>query len=301
MHKGALDIHTVCECNKYLGQKTLHPQAGVVDLKRTDFCKGPVTFEFYAILLIRKYDAECQCQCGRMHYDYAYSTMVFLAPGTAFSISPDEPLPVGGRLLTFHPDLVECASLSTDFHDYPFFAYRQEEALHLSKRETEIVDCCLDHINEELHHAIDIYTATILSRHIELLLDYSRRFYRRQFITRDNENRLFMEKIVRLMDDYLADNPSLAPSATPQTAVFADALGLSDAYFNDLMLFLTGLSLEEYFEHQRLERAKTLLLKTHLTPTEVAHRLRYNGVQQFSYIFKKLTGIAPSDYRTAHN
>ena len=70
---------------------------------------------------------------------------------------------------------------------YTFFAYHKEEALHLSQRETAKVTCCLENIEDELHHAIDTHSGTILSRHIELLLDYCTRYYERQFITREKD------------------------------------------------------------------------------------------------------------------
>lgn len=52
-----------------------------------------------------------------------------------------------------------------------------KEVLHLSQRETATITYCLENIEEELHHSIDTHTATILSRHIELMLDYCTRVW----------------------------------------------------------------------------------------------------------------------------
>lgn len=104
-------------------------------------------------------------------------------------------LPDKGWLLAFHPDLLLCTTLKNHIDNYTFFFYRKEEALHLSQREMAKVTCCLENIEDELHHSIDTHSNTILSRHIELLLDYCSRYYERQFITRENKNRMILGKM----------------------------------------------------------------------------------------------------------
>ena len=167
MKKETLDIKTVCECNRCLGCQTLHPQVSIINLEHPGLEQSSIKFEFYTILLIEKGTDECCC-CGRKSYDYAYSTMVFLMPGEIFRMNRINTLPDKGWLLAFHPDLLYRTSLKNNIENYTFFAYRKEEALHLSQRETAKIVCCLENIDEELHHAIDMHSSTILSRHIEL-------------------------------------------------------------------------------------------------------------------------------------
>ena len=189
-----LDIKTVYECNRCLGCKTLHPQVSLINLESPNLEQEAVKFEFYAILLIEDCPDGCYC-CGRKYYDYSNATMVFLTPGEIFRMSENNTLPDKGYLLAFHPDLLFRTSLDNHIKNYTFFAYNKEEALHLSQRETAKVTCCLENIEDELHHAIDTHSGTILSRHIELLLDYCTRYYERQFITRENKNKAILEKL----------------------------------------------------------------------------------------------------------
>lgn len=172
--------------------------------------------------------------------------------------------------------------------------------MHLSRRETATITCCLENIEEELHHAIDTHTATILSQHIELMLDYCTRFYERQFITRENKNKTVLEELENLLDNYIASG-RLRDSILPTSDYCATGLGLSVPYFNDLLKFETGKTLDEYFQLKRLEAAKRMLLKTENTPAIVARQLGYNSVQYFSLLFKKITGIAPNEYRCSLN
>ena len=131
--------------------------------------------------------------------------------------------------------------------NYTFFAYHKEEALHLSQRETAKVTCCLENIEDELHHAIDTHSGTILSRHIELLLDYCTRYYERQFITRENKNKAILEKLERLLDEYIISG-KLENGQLPTAEYCTAELDLSVAYFNDLLRFETGKTLEEIYE-----------------------------------------------------
>lgn len=299
MKKEILDIKTVYECNRCLGSKTLHPQVSIINLEHPELEQDTVKFEFYTILLIEECIDDSTC-CGRKYYDYSSATMVFLAPGEIFRLSETGALPNKGWLLAFHPDLLFRTSLKNHIKNYTFFSYRKEEALHLSKRETATITYCLDNIEEELHHAIDMHTRTILSRHIELMLDYCTRFYERQFITRETKNKTILEKMEAMLDTYI-DSGKLQNGKLPTSEYCSEGLGLSTPYFNDLIKFETGKTLEEYFQFKRLEVSKKMLLTADNTPAIVANRLGFPNVQYFSFIFKKITGIAPNEYRSSLN
>ena len=73
-------------------------------------------------------------------------------------------------------DLRHCAW--SNIRDYTFFSYRPEEALHVSLREKQVILELLDKINEELQRCIDCYSQKIISKYIELLLDYCEQLLR---------------------------------------------------------------------------------------------------------------------------
>ena len=269
--KDTLDFNTVQECNRCLDCKTLHPQVSLINLENPSLEQYAVKFEFYAVLLIEECSDECSC-CGRRYYDYSNATMVFLTPGEIFRMNEEKTLPSKGFLLVFHPDLLFQTTLKNHIKNYTFFHYRKEEALHLSQRETEKVTCCLWNIEEELHHPIDMHSRTILSRHIELLLDYCTRYYERQFITRENKNKNILERMGQLLDDYI-ESGKLLNGEEPTSEYLASNLNLSTSYFNDLLKFETGKTLEQYFQLKRLETAKRMPLKFDMTPTVVSRQL----------------------------
>ena len=299
MGKDILDIRNVCECNRCLGSRTLHPQVSLINLERPNFDQSFVKFEFYAILLIEECPDNCEC-CGRSHHDFSYATMVFLTPGEVFRMNATNTLPDKGLLLTFHPDLIFRTTLNNHIDNYTFFFYRKEEALHLSLQEKKIVGQCFDAIKAELHHPIDIHSRILLSRLIELLLDYCTRFYERQFILREDENKESLKKLERMLDNYILSG-RLRGGIFPRPRDCAEILCLSTAYFNDLLKFETGKTLNEYVELRRIETAKHMLMSPGNTPTLVARQLGYTSVNHFCSLFKKLTGYAPTEYVRAQN
>ena len=294
MKENILDIKTVCECNRCLGCKTQHPQAAIINLERPGVGQEAVKFEFYTILLIEDCEDNCNC-CGRRYYDFSYATMVFLTPGEIFRMSKTNTLPSKGLLLAFHPDLLFRTALKRHIDDYTFFHYRKEEALHLSLREKATVTKYMNDIAEELSHAIDSHTSTLVSRLIELLLDYCTRFYERQFITREDKNKRLLAHLGRWADDYIGAG-RMAGGRMPAAADCAGLLGLSEAYFGDLLRFETGQNLAEYFQLRRLEMAKRLLQTGTHTPAQVARQLGFDSIARFNLVFQKYTGQAPSEY-----
>lgn len=241
----APDIKSVCESNRCLGCKTKHPLVSIINLEHIDLNRESVKFEFYAILLIKNCNRG-YC-CGRRHYDYNCATMVFLMPGDILRMNESGLLPEKGWMLVLHPDLLCRTSLDQRISNYSFFFYRKEEALHLSQRETATIICCHQNIEEELKHAIDTHTATILCRQIELMLDYCLRFYERQFITREIENKRFLEEL-EVIQEECVDLLSI-----PSAEYCARRLGLSLPYFIDMLKFETGKTFEEYFELRGFE------------------------------------------------
>jgi len=90
-------------------------------------------FGFYSIFLK---DVKCgDLVYGRHTYDYQEGTLVFMAPGQLAGINNKKLYQPKGYSLVFHADFIHGTSLAKRMHEYSFFAYQSNEALHLSERE----------------------------------------------------------------------------------------------------------------------------------------------------------------------
>jgi hypothetical protein len=229
-----LKIGTVHQCNCCLGSKTLHPLVSVIDLSKADLSPHTdIKFGFYTILL-----SECKCEAyayGHQCCDFSDGTLVCLTPGESISMKENnKEFPSKGWILAFHPDLICGTPLGLNIHNYTFFSYCPEEALHLSLREKQIILEFLERIRQELERCIDRHSKKIISKYIELLLDYCTRFYERQFITRSEVNKKVFREFNHLLDNHFNVKVSLSTDVLSDEYC-ANLLHLSPAYFNDLL------------------------------------------------------------------
>ena len=59
----------------------------------------------------------------------------------------------------------------------------------------------------------------------------------------------------------------------------------------------TGMSIREYLTTLRIDDAKSMLVNSKLNITEIALAVGFGDSNYFSYLFKKITGYSPSEYR----
>ena len=77
----------------------------------------------------------------------------------------------------------------------------------------------------------------------------------------------------------------------------AKAVGMSNSRFSTVFSQQGGQTFTEYLIYLRLNKAKEMLRITELKSSQIAFEVGYNDSHYFSYIFKKNTGLTPSEYR----
>lgn len=289
-------INSVTEYNNSVGQETLHPLISVIDFAKTEpFAFVRAQMNFYAIFLK---DIKCgNIVYGINNYDYEEGTLVFISPGQVYGIeSNGEKRQASGTAILFHPDLIHGTSLGKTIDDYTFFSYEVNEALHLSARERELINQCIDNINYELQHAIDTHSKELIVSYLELFLKYSKRFYERQFVTRNHVNKDLLARFEHILKDYFASEQPLI-SGLPSVRYCADKLFLSPNYLGDLLKKETGKSAQEHIQLKMIDVAKEKIFDTEKSISEIAYELGFKHPQHFTRMFKKQVGMSPNEYR----
>lgn len=69
------------------------------------------------------------------------------------------------------------------------------------------------------------------------------------------------------------------------------------SYLSNLFSEVQGVTIEQYYIVQRIERVKELLVYDELSLSEIADRLGYSSVSHLSKQFKKITGLTPTHFR----
>lgn len=292
---------TVTEYNALNNHETLHPLVSVIDFSKADPRSWDgeksvrINYGLYCIFL--KDVKGCDLRYGQNYYDYQEGTLVFVAPGQMMVIETDgQVYQPKGFALVFHPDLIHGTSLGRSIHEYNFFSYNANEALHLSERERQVVLDCFSKISFELQQNVDKHSKKLIASNIELFLNYCDRFYDRQFITRDLVNKGILEKFEELLNGYFSsDKPQNL--GLPSVAYCAEALHLSSNYFGDMIKKETGKSAKEYIQNKIIDLAKNKTFDGNKTVNEIAYELGFKYPQHFTRLFKNVTGNTPNEYR----
>ena len=77
----------------------------------------------------------------------------------------------------------------------------------------------------------------------------------------------------------------------------ARAVHLSQSHLSTIFAQETGMTFTQYLTGLRIARAKELLENTDLRSFRIAENVGYNDAHYFSYMFKRNTGVTPSEYR----
>jgi AraC-like DNA-binding protein len=78
-------------------------------------------------------------------------------------------------------------------------------------------------------------------------------------------------------------------------------LNISYSWFRRMFKDYTGLSPTQYFLQVKLNRSKDLLINSFLSISEIAFKLEFESVSQFSNFFKQKENISPSDFRRSNS
>jgi len=278
--------------------KPLHPLVALVNYDREKGGRNIVgrkfMIDFYKISF--KKDFRGQIKYGQGYYDFEEGGMAFLAPNQLVTMSDDESC-LDGYILFFHADLIRNYPLGKNIQQYGFFAYGVNEALFLSDKEKKVITGLFENIADELDNNTDVFSQDVLVSQIELLLNYSNRFYNRQFLTR----KAIHNDLISQMDTYLNGRFADQLGGIPTVPEVAKHLQVSPRYLTDMLKTLTGQSAQQHIHDRLIEKAKETLSTTRLTVAEIAYQLGFEHPQSFNKLFKRHTNLSPTTFRKSFN
>lgn len=232
---------------------------------------------------------------GRTKYDHNGGSMTYIKPGQAVELR-DITLEGEGFTIMFHPDFLIGTSLHQTIKKYSFFDYETNEALHVSDREEEILWELFRKIETEYNSNEDDFSKEIILGHIEAILKYSQRFYKRQFLNRNELTGQVISRFNQAMLQYF-ENGTLQTKGLPTVATIANQLNMSPSYLSDMLRQETGKSAIDHIHDHLISEAKNLLLGADLTVSQIAYQLGFENPPYFSRLFRKETGFTPVAYR----
>jgi AraC family transcriptional activator of pobA len=297
-----IKLDSITEVHRMIGiPGPVHPLITMMDTTevKIDHSRLPVAYttSFYKISFITKLSGKFKY--GQGFYDFDEGSMVFTAPnqlaGGTESYEDNS-----GYSLIIHQDYLQGYPLAKKIQTFGFFSYASNEALHLSEQERSTIFSIFTIIQQELNSRIDDFSHEVIIAQIELLLSYAKRFYKRQFLTRQVNPNDLLTQLEDLLNGYF-DKDKSVNDGIPTVQYLAEQLNYTPNYLSDMLRSLTGLNAQQHIHQKLIERAKELLSTTNLTIGEVAYQLGFEHPQSFSRLFKIKTNVSPVQFRSTFN
>lgn len=296
-----IHIETVSQAHGLMGlAKPKHPLVSVHHHKDIDWSHIPantrISLGCYHIMLKEGFSGSMGY--GRNSYDFQDGTIVFLAPGQVITATQEhlEVEGAAGWSILFHPDLIRKSELGRAIDQYTFFSYDVTEALHLSDDEKKTITDLALKVKEEYNQNIDKHSQNLIVSNIQLILDYCTRYYDRQFYTRTNMNKDIVSRFEDLLKQYYNSNSPLE-QGVPSVKFCGTELNMSPNYLSDLLKKETGRNAQDHIHFFVVDKAKTQLLGSSESISQIAYGLGFEYPQHFSKLFKRKTGVSPAEYR----
>lgn len=247
----------------------------------------------YGLFLRDDYSVELDYGCGR--YDYGKGTLLCVAPGQIGGKEDNgERVSIMGWVLLFHPDLLHGTQLGRNIGKYSFFDYCVNEGLHMTDEEHDIYVSLMRQIKDEVQKRHDEFQNAIIAGYIELVLNFCQRFYNRQFTEGSFGNSDILMRFDKLLRDYFEERKQIE-LGLPTVQYCADKLCISPNYFGEVVKKTTGDTASNYIRQYVIRQAKNELAAGK-SIAQVAYGLGFEYSQHLSRMFKKQTGMTPTEY-----
>jgi AraC family transcriptional regulator, transcriptional activator of pobA len=287
---------TISELHKVQGYPT--PENPLLGLKRLKKSSIPlnaaeVSFDFYFICLKRLKTGNIWY--GKTKYDHDRGFMYFMKPRQIMSLHEVQ-LMGKGFSIEISEDFLMGHPLFTEIKKYDFFDYETSEALHLSPREEEIMWSLFNKMETEYHNNPDEFSKTIILSHLDSILKYAQRFYKRQFIDRKSLSGVTVTKFNESLEKYF-EREAASKNGLPTVKYIASQLNLSPKYLSDLLKQETGKTALELIHLYVISEAKNMIVESKQSISEIAYRLGFENPPYFSRLFRKEVGISPKEFK----
>ncbi len=184
-----------------------HPMISVIDATELlGMCRIPVNnvLSFYMIILVTKLGGKIRY--GQGHYDFDEGSLLFAAPNQLLG-KMETNSEAEGLSPFIRPDFFQDYPLAAKIKQPGFFSYAANESLYLSEQEKATMIFSI--IREELNSRIDDFSREVIIAQIELLLSYAKRFYKRQFLTRQVATHDLLQHLEKVLNQYFEEETAV--------------------------------------------------------------------------------------------
>ena len=280
---------------RFVGARELHPLVSVIHYDEVSPIYSSLNhYGVYGLFIQKNFPKNLTY--GMKMFDAADGSIIAVEPGQIGGKEDDgESVYISGWVLLFSPELLRGTDLEVRMKDYPFFSYFAVETLKMESSEWSRITQLLVQLRHELQENEDTPALrNVILGYIRLILEYCQRIYLRQLSKEDKTSSDILKRFHSLLRQYYLDGRQM-DLGVPSVQYCAEQLAYSPRYLGDVIHKSTGGTAIGYIHVFVIEQGKNLLMNGH-NIGETAHLLGFEFPHHFTRLFKKVTGITPTDF-----
>ena len=293
--KDILHVSSPNDYARYLGAPFLHPLVSVIHYDEVSPIRSSLNrYGVYGLFIQRNFPKNLTY--GMKMFDAADGSIIAVEPGQFGGKEDDgEGIHISGWVLLFSPELLHGTDLEARMKDYAFFSYFAMETLRMEPAEWSRITQLLTQLRYELQENADSGALrTVILAYIRLILEYCNRIYLRQLSKEEQSSSDLLKRFHHLLRTYYLNGRQL-DLGIPTVRYCADKLAYSSHYLGDVIHKATGGTAIGYIHSFVIDQGKNLLMNGH-NVGETAHLLGFEFPHHFTRLFKKTTGMTPSEF-----
>lgn len=233
---------------------------------------------------------------GTKPIEVSDASIIAVAPGQIGGIEDNgERISISGWALLWSPELLHGTDLEEKIQGYHYFSYFATESLRMETQEWQRIAQLLELMRQETQDNEDSPSLrSVLIGYLHLLLEYCNRIYLRQLSQEDKGSSDLLKRFHALLEQYYLNGRQLT-NGLPSVTWCASKLAYSPRYFGDMVHKATGGTAIGYIHTYVINQGKSLLMNGH-NISETARLLGFDYPHHFTRLFKKATGLTPTEY-----
>ena len=280
---------------RFVNAPVLHPLVSIIHYDEVSPIRSSLNrYGVYGLFIQRNFPKNLTY--GMKMFDAADGSIIAVEPGQIGGKEDDgERIHISGWVLLFSPELLHGTDLEARMKDYRFFSYFATETLRMEPAEWGRITQLLSQMRHELQENADSPALrSVILGYIRVILEYCNRIYQRQLSKEDRTSSDLLKRFHHLLREYYLEGRQL-DLGVPTVQYCAGELAYSARYLGDVIHKATGGTAIGYIHSFVTEQGKNLLMNGH-NIGETAHLLGFEFPHHFTRLFKKTTGITPSEF-----
>lgn len=293
--KNILKLDSPNDYAQFVEAPVLHPLVSIIHYDElAPFRHSLNNYGVYALFIQRQFPRILSY--GMKTLEVSDASIIAVAPGQIGGLEDNgERISLCGWVLLWSPELLHGSDLEHHMDRFQYFSYFFTDSLRMESSEWLCITQLLAQMRQELiEHKDSPALRSILLGYLRLILEYCNRIYQRQLSQEDKDSSDLLKRFHALLQQYFRENRQLR-YGLPSVAYCASELAYSPRYFGDIIHKATGGTAIGYIHKYVINQAKSLLMNGH-NISETSHLLGFEFPNHFTRLFKKITGLTPSEF-----